>query len=241
MTTLDAHAIAQSARTREGRGFEDIVARILNDFVADHDIVVLRGNRRELLEEIDDIKTVDELTKFTTLPVKRRCDQSQIEDYPDSDLFAIIVPRYPQKKFRLLAIINCKVSFHARHTEVCFWGLAVRSSSYIKYVCATEDRDIYRPTNPRSELGKSCKNATAARRLLESYTDRIYIMTKYAGTDDEKLSVDIDRKLRNYRCGKSDIIFDDSARANHTDYCHLVRPFDDLIEDLIRWKQDIPL
>ncbi|SRR5579883_2625616 len=140
----DAHAIAQSLRAIHGRAFEDVVAHILNRFLVHEQLVVVRGKESILAKAIGDIETAQELVNFTKLPVKRRCTQSQLQDYPDSDLFVLKVASRDSEKYRLMAIINCKVSFHARHTETCFWGAAVRASSYIKYVCVTEDRDIYK-------------------------------------------------------------------------------------------------
>jgi hypothetical protein len=133
-----------------------------------------------------------------------------------------------------MAIISCKVSFHARHTEVCFWGSAVRASSYLKYVCVTEDRDIYQ--GKRSELGTSCEAATAARRLLESFTDRVYTIKKYEAPDSKELNEDIERK----ESASGETAFDDPSRPRHTQYCHLVRPFDDLIQDLRYWRREVP-
>ncbi len=234
----DAHQIAQRLRTLHGRKFEDIVARILNRFLVTDQLVVIRGSQGTLAKAIGDRDAAAELVNFTRLPVKRRCTQSQIEDYPDSDLFVVVVPTGPADRYRLLAIINCKVSFHARHTETCFWGAAVRASSYIKDVCVTEDRDIY--NGKRSELGASCDRPRAVRRLLECFTDRLYVIKRYAGPDDTGLEKDLERKQVIEAAGQDLIAFDDPSPPNHTQYCHLVRPFDDLISDLRYWKREVP-
>lgn len=185
----DAHSVAQRARPLQGRAFEDTVARILNEFVVASQLVVVRGNESVLGRAIGDASAARELVDFTKLPVKRRCTQSQLEDYPDSDLFVLAAPLTQGGVYRLVAIINCKVSFHGRHTETCFWGSAVRASSYLKYLCVTEDRDIYpgKRRRNRSELGRSCGTATATRRLLECFTDRVYLVKRYDGPQDARL------------------------------------------------------
>jgi len=233
----DAHAVAQRLRTLEGREFEGIVAEILNAFLTDHELVVVGGREKILRKAIGDPSTARELVNFTKLPVKRQCTQSQIEDYPDSDLFVLREPAAPGKQYRLLAIINCKVSFHGRHTETCFWGQAVRASSQIKYICVTEDRDTY---SKRSELGQSCQRATAKRRLLECFTDRVYTIKRYPTRDSPLLDADIQQKRLLVAQTPDAVVFDDPSRMRHTEYCHLVRPFDELATDLIYWKRDVP-
>lgn len=88
---------------------------------------------------------------------------------------------------------------------VTFWGLAIRIGSNIKYVCVTEDKDQYHPTRPRSELGKSCQHSTAARRLLESFIDRIYIVKPYKENSDE-LKNDIQKFSTNFLKQKKNAI-----------------------------------
>lgn len=230
----DAHSIAQRMRTLQGRAFEDTVAHVLNEFIVPDSLVVVRGKQADLARVIGDTDAAAELANFTKLPVKRRCTQSQLEDYPDSDLFVLVVPESSHAMYRLAAILNCKVSFHARHTEVCFWGSAVRASSYLKYICVTEDRNTY--GGHPSELGRSCSESTATRRLLESFTDRIYLINKYENPLDTELASDILRK----KDDPNVVAFHDPSRRRHTEYCHLVRPLDDLISDLRRWKAEIP-
>ncbi len=115
--------VAQSLKTLGGAAFERIVAKILNSFLQNDNIVVTRAKETELKKFISDKKNLFQIMDFTRIPVKRRCDQSQLEDYPDLDLFALIRPSQFGQQWRLLAIINCKVSFHARHTEAAFWSL----------------------------------------------------------------------------------------------------------------------
>ena len=214
---------------------------VLNHFLQQHSIEVTPGKETALLQLIPKRENVEQIVAYTRLPVKRRCTQTQLEDYPDSDLFALVKPYHPTNPWRLLAIINCKVDFHSRETEVAFHGLSVRTSSYVKYVCATEDRNIYNGRRPRSELGKSCQLSTKARRLLESYTDRVYIAKSYSGPGDSRLQQDLALMERDLDSrGKGGPFFDEPTVAGHTNYCHLVRPLDDLISDLSRWKEEIP-
>lgn len=233
---------AQAKRVLGGRAFESIVMYILNAFLKPDGITVVTP--KGLSAVVEQSSNVDQIISYTRLPVKRRCTQTQLEDYPDSDLFAVIRPHHPANLWRLLAIVNCKVNFHARETEATFWGLSVRSSSYVKYVCVTEDRDSHRARSPRSELGTSCEHSTKARRLLESYTDRVYICKSYTGVGDRQLGNDVERMLHGLdadgRRADAGPFFDNPGHPRHTDYCHLVRPIDDLIDDLRRWKHEVP-
>jgi BsaWI restriction endonuclease type 2 len=231
---------AQAKRVLGGRAFETTIMTILTRFLESDGIVVVTGKSKALLAVMEDPANVDEIVSYTRLPVKRRCTQTQLEDYPDSDLFALVRPHHPTNPWRLLAIINCKVNFHSRETEAAFWGLSVRTSSYIKYVCVTEDRDIY--AVGQSELGASCRESRKARRLLESYTDRLYLCKRYSGIGDPILGRDVDTMLHQLDRERptSYPVFDDPSVPHHTQYCHLVRPLDDLINDLRRWKQEIP-
>ena len=230
--------VAQSLRAAGGTAFEYIVAQILNTFLTSENIVVTRAREPALRTLIQDQSNVRRVMDFTRVPVKRRCDQSQLQDYPDLDLFALVRPTQPDQLWRLLAIINCKVSFHARHTEATFWGLLVRLSSNIPFVVVTEDRDIYKPK--ASELGQSCDRSTETRRLLESFSDRVYLVKRYNSVSDPLLRRDISTKADDLRAGIGRIVFDDASLPNHTEYCHSVRPLDDLVDDLKHWKLEIP-
>ena len=229
--------VAQSLRAAGGTAFEFVIAEILNSFLANEGVVVTRARERALRALIRDRSNLRRLMDFTRVPVKRRCDQTQLEDYPDLDLFALIKPEAPDGLWRLLAIINCKVSFHARHTEATFWGLLVRLSSNIPFVVVTEDRDIHKPR--ASELGVSCSQSTETRRLLESFTDGVYLVKRYTDVNDVKLRRDIETKRTQLQSGFKAVVFDDPSIPNHTQYCHSVRPLDDLIDDLRRWKAEV--
>lgn len=232
--------VAQSLRAAGGNAFELAVARILNEFLIADGIVVTRAKENALRALIGDSPDVRRIMEFTRIPVKRRCDQTQLEDYPDLDLFALVQPDTAGHPWRLLAIINCKVSFHARHTEATFWGLLIRLSSNVRFVMVTEDRDIYNVERPRTELGRSCQESTATRRLLEAFSDRIYLVKGYDGPDDPRLDADVHTKIEYLRQGRNEIVFDDVTLPHHTQYCHSVRPLDDLIDDLLRWRPEIP-
>jgi len=235
---LNNNQIAQSLKAVEGTTFEYIVAKILNSFLVEDDIVVTRAKEASLSKLIGNKTNLYQIMDFTKIPVKRRCDQNQLQDYPDLDLFALVRPSKFGHVWRLLAIINCKVSFHARHTEAAFWGLLVRLSSNIPFVVVTEDRDIYKPK--ASELGKSCEESTEARRILESFSDRVYLVKKYKNENDSELEADINLKRKHIKQGDSKPVFDNIDIPFHTKYCHSVRPLDDLIVDLRHWKKEIP-
>jgi len=237
MNTLD-DSQAQSLRSSEGQRLENVVAYILNTLLNDKDIYIAEGTSDGLKKIISDKKIVKQIIDYNKLPVKRPCDQKQLEDYPDTDLFILVKTK---NEWRVLGIINCKLSFHSRHTMVTFWGLAIRIGSNIRYICVTEDKDQYHPTRPRSELGKSCQQSTAARRLLESFIDRIYIIKPYKESGDE-LKNDIQKFSTIFlKQKKNAICFDNPNYKHHTKYCVSVRPFDDLIYDLLRWQEEINL
>lgn len=234
---LDQNQIAQSLRAVSGRNFELVVAEILNNFLISDGIVITRAREPALSALIQNESNLRRIMDFTKVPVKRRCDQAQLEDYPDLDLFALMQPATDDDVWKLLAIINCKVSFHARHTEATFWGLLVRLSSNIPFVVVTEDRDIYNAN--RSELGASCNESTVTRRLLESFTDGIYLVKRYQDTNDSNLHQDISNKRQYLQDGLKTIVFDDPNVPSHTQYCQSVRPIDDLIDDLLRWRTEV--
>lgn len=227
---------AQGHRASEGRRLENVIMKILNDLLNQFNIFVVRGNSEGLRSIINDKTLVNELIDYNRLPVKRPCDQKQLMDYPDSDLFIMINSK---NVWRLMGIINCKISFHSRHTMVTFWGLAIRISSNIKYVLVTEDKDQYHPKHPRSELGRSCSESTSTRRLLESFVDRIYIIKPY-NLDDLELQENISSFRKSMLSkNRNNYFFDNPNHPSHTEYCLSVRPFDDLIFDLLRWRDEM--
>ena len=230
--------IAQAARAQAGTNLESVVARILNPLLNDKNIFVIKGSLRELRRVLQDETLADQIIEYSTLPVKRPCDQKQIKDHPDTDLF-VIYREY--NKWRVLGIISCKVSFHARHTEVAFWGLAIRTSSNMKYVCVTEDADVY--AGKKSELGVSCAESKAARRILESYTARVYICKKYESTEDPQLAKDVEQFRKalpkiTAAARMANPCFDNPQLPHHTQYCESVCPLDELYFDALRWRDE---
>lgn len=228
---------AQAEKAIMGGKFEDVVALILDSILAPK-MRIVRAKDNLLKEIIRDPEEKKTIVDFTKLPVKRICDQMQLEEYPDSDIYVLYLDK--NSKWKILGIVNCKVSFHARETEACFWALATRLSSNIKYVMVTEDKDIY--TKGKSELGESCESPRKARKLLEAFMDGIYLVKRYEDVSSSQLLKDIEKAKERYKkieVGKvydgADYIFDDPSIKGHTKYCKSVRPLDDLIVDLITW------
>ncbi len=111
----------------------------------------------------------------------------------------------------------------------------------MKYVCVTEDANVH--SGGTSELGVSCAESKATRRILESYTTRVYLIRKHASTDDPRLAKDVDEfraSLREVRSTSHDRIpsFDDPTMKNHTQYCASVCPLDELYFDILRWRAE---
>jgi hypothetical protein len=226
---------AQSQRALAGDKLEKVCIRILNEILMPQNVVVLKGTRKALVDYFESDTITQQIVDFNKLPVKRPCDQKQLEDYPDTDLFVLL----KQSSFwRVLGLISCKVSFHSRHTMVTFWGLAIRMSSNIPYVCVTEDANLYRGSP--SELGTSCDQPTAARRLLESFTNGVYVIKKYESHESKVLASDVQSfALRGLKRGSTahKPIFDDPTYPRHTRYCETVRPFDSLVFEILKWKE----
>jgi len=225
---------AQSARAIGGNLFEQIVARVLNTFVSASGMCVVQASKKSLLALGVEKSGIGNLIDYTRVPVKSRCDQNQVESYPDTDLFVLSNPFPGRPLWRLVAVVSCKVSFHSRHTESAFWGLVLRISSGVPFVVVTEDRDISR--GKPSELGVSCTHPSAARRLLEGFTDGIYLVKRYYSLDDPTLLKDIKSKQDCSVLGDATVCFDDPETEHHTKYCRSVRPLDDLVADLRVWR-----
>jgi hypothetical protein len=226
---------AQSQRAIAGDKLEKVSIRILNRILLPSDVVVLKGTKKALVDYFKSETIAQQIVDFNRLPVKRPCDQKQLEDYPDTDLFVLLKQ---SSLWRVLGLVSCKVSFHSRHTMVTFWGLAIRLSSNIPYVCVTEDANIYR--NSPSELGHSCQQPTAARRLLESFTDGVYLIKQYASPEAKELEEDLKafRSRMETSTGDADQpVFDNPTHPQHTRYCESVRPFDSLVYEILKWKE----
>ena len=225
MSDLKTDKAAQGARSNSGRIFEETVQKALNAILNTEGIYVCKGRESALLTLIRDQFQVRAIMDYVRIPVKRPCDQKQLDDYPDADLFVLLKPLTFDQRWRLLAIISCKTTFHSRHTESTFWAHLTRSMLGIPYVMVTEDGD--------NELGPSCDKSTKTRRILESFMTKIYLIKHYSETDP-MLDKDIERFRRNE--DTSTIIFDDIVYSiKHTRYCGHVVPFDDLATDAYSW------
>lgn len=183
------------------------------------------------------------LYDYIQAPIRNSCTQKVVMTLPDTDL--LVVFKQVDKSNPLntiwhpLCIVSCKASFHARETESLFWSEVMRTTK-IKFVVVTEDANRY-GKRQNTELGK-CEKATKIRRLLECYVDRTYIIKKYEKVNNGILK-DIDRfypvlekaEGQAYRNVESRI-FDDYERKPHAEYCKNIRPFDDLLIDIMKWK-----
>lgn len=228
----------QRRNEETGRKLEDNVRRILNAVLNKKDIEAFSVADVARWAKEDDAHK--RLFEYIKVPVKNSCRQEQIMTLPDTDILVV----YKQQAdgsvtWHPLCIISCKASFHARETETLFWA-ALMQSSKIKYVCVTEDADRYGPKQS-SEL-KTCQNGNKTRRLLECFCDKTYIIKKYDKTHNGLLK-DITAfysifemiEAQGYRVSTSRV-FDDYNSKPHAEYCRNVRPFDDLLIDIMNWK-----
>jgi hypothetical protein len=183
------------------------------------------------------------LYDYIQVPIKNSCTQQQVMTLPDTDLLVVYKQEDKTNPINVtwhpLCIISCKASFHARETESLFWS-ALMQNSKIKFVVVTEDANRYGKKH-NTELGK-CETATKIRRLLECFVDRTYIIKKYEKVNNGILK-NIDSfyhvfekaEAQAYRNVDSKI-FDDYERKPHAEYCKNIRPFDDLLIDIMKWK-----
>jgi hypothetical protein len=226
-----------------GKKLEANVWKILNDLLNRKEIYAynVKDIRRWAKKEPNSQK----LLEYIKVPVKNSCTQEQIMTLPDTD--TLVVYRQEDKvkntvNYYPLCIVSCKASFHARETESLFWSVLMRQSK-VKYVLVTEDANRYNPDPKKrnSEL-KTCENGNKIRRLLECFLDRTYIIKKYDQVKNGLVN-DINSfyaifekaEAQNYRNVNSRV-FDDYNRQPHATYCGNVRPFDDLLFDIMKWK-----
>jgi hypothetical protein len=238
-------AVAKHQRlVREvGKKLEANVWRILNDTL---------NKKRIYAFNVADIRrwtgrnhSMKRLIDYVKVSINNACWQDQTTTLPDTDNLVV----YKQDdagadliNWHPLAIISCKTSFHARETESLFWALQVRPKK-IPYVLVTEDSNRYNlePTRRNTELG-TCEERNRIRTLVESFLDRVYIIKKY-GVGGNDIVKDIERfhsvferaESSGYR-GIESFVFDDAKKKPHAGYCKFVRPFDDLLFDLMKWK-----
>ena len=233
MTLPTTDKEAQSLRVNAGAEFEKNVAYIITDLLIHENIYA--SSLKNLKDAVKREPGLNQVLEFAKFPLRSPCTHSYEMILPDSDVIVYYVQKdhagQVKKRFHL-ATISCKVSFHARETESAFWALALKDHGS-KFVLATEDKF--------DEL-KTCEMGNKARRVLEHYMDGIYLMRHYSGADSTKaLSKDISRfhevfeksKPSGYKRQNS-AVFDEGRKSAR--YCKQVRPFDDLLFDLMKWK-----
>jgi hypothetical protein len=244
MSLRQKHKI-ESARQRsvniKGRKLETNVKQILNTILSSKRIRALDCSKIRKWARID--SNYKGLAEYIKVSIESPCSKETITYLPDKDIIVFCeqernagggVTRHP------LCVVSCQTSFHARGTEPLFWSLLTRSK--VRYVLVTEDSDRY-GERPKTELG-TCTNGNKIRRLFESFLERAYIIKKYDRVNDG-LVKDIDSFCRVFgkdvatRKGIEPIIFDDNKRKPRAGYCTNIRPFDDLLFDIIRWKSEI--
>jgi len=111
-----------------------------------------------------------------------------------------------------IAVISCKISLHGRFTETLFWSLLFRTLSRIKVVLATPDGGRGQE-RWASEWGTP-ENPTKDRLLAESYLDGVYVEN-------------VETFCKNIKPKES------------TALGGIVRPLSELLQDLIRWGEEI--
>jgi hypothetical protein len=244
LANRQAESYRQKLVEETGRKLEDNVRRILNQILNKKDIEAFSVSQiRRWAKKVGG--GYKKLFDYIQVPVKNSCTQEQVMTLPDTDILVV----YKQENkvtdtvsFHPLCIVSCKASFHARETETLFWS-ALTQPTKIKFVLATEDSDRYNDVEERrkTELG-TCKDGNKTRRLLECFLDRVYILKKYDKVTDGIVK-DIDTfyhvfekaEAQGYR-GINSGTFDDYDRKPHAEYCNMVRPFDDLLFDIMKWK-----
>ena len=145
--------IRQGQVQQTGQSWEDEVITIIENELKKNGIKIVKGRK-------DEIKTF--FWKQLYIPTKRT------GVWGDIDLIA-----YNQKN-RVIAIISCKVSLHARFTESLFYWLLFKTLKRpFKFVFATNDKGRGQG-QWKSEWGTNEK-PTKDRELAEAYTDGVYV------------------------------------------------------------------
>ncbi len=234
----------QGKRAKVGKKLELNVKQILNSILNKEDITIAAlneiDNKKSIIE--DDYK--EKVLDFIRVRFPTDCAQGYRLDLPDTDLVVL----YRKKnhdgftiQWYVLGIISCKTSFHSRETESTFWATVLKHHP-MRMVMVTEDKDRY---EKKTELG-TCEKPTAARRRLETFMDRVYVIKQYGnGNTQNKIMEDISlfynifsqMQSRGYR-SQNTKIFDDCDTKSHCGYCNKVKPFDDLISDIMMWKME---
>jgi BsaWI restriction endonuclease type 2 len=233
----------QAKRAVSGRTLEDNVKMILNSLLNTEDIYAMTVGE---IESDKNIESREQILEYIKVRFPNDCEQSFHVDLPDTDI--LILYRKEDNitkmvKWYILAIVSCKVSFHARETEATFWAVILQYHK-IRIVLVTEDADRYNVDIKKrhTELA-TCEKPNSARRRLETFTDKIYVIKKYSADKGYNLAEDINnfynvlKKMQpiGYR-SLGTKVFDDYEFKPHCGYCNKVRPFDDIISDIMNWK-----
>lgn len=222
---------AQLLRNVAGKQFEGIVARAINEILNREGIFAV--SLKQLNDLIKRDSSFRQVLEFAKTPVSNPCDQSYQMMLPDTDVLVYYAQKdhagFVTKRYHL-ATVSCKVSFHGRETESTFWAKVLRNHGS-KFYLATEDKF--------GELG-TCENGNKVRRLVESYMDSTYLMSQYRSpanslAKDIARFYDVFENSKKSGCQRQDTRIFDSKRAGGK-YCKRVRPFDDLLFDLMQLK-----
>ncbi|MBI2862082.1 MAG: hypothetical protein HYX89_04610 [Chloroflexi bacterium] len=160
MAGLDVQQARNSWVSASGGSLQRFVVNHINDRLASKGIL---ASTEQSLHRLP-VPDFERVTEFLSLPARRRCQQSPLGLWPDTDV--IVLTMNSQGPWQVIAIISCKTSLRERWQESTFWALATRDLG-IKYAFVTED--------PELELG-TCERPRRARRALEAYMDRTYSM-----------------------------------------------------------------
>jgi hypothetical protein len=134
--------------------------------------------------------------------------------------------------WQVVAVIDTSVSLHSRQTEICFWAQLLRDR--FRFVFVTQDRETYK--QQRSELGRSCGEASSGRRMLETYTDGVYLVRPY---EDRDVEGDVRTFCALPKHTEEAPVFDVPGVQGHTEYCSQVHPLDALPPQLMIWSSGI--
>jgi len=158
----DRNKARQSWVTASGGDFEGFVRNHINEVLNTRGIIAIKGDALKKMAKKDN--QIQEIIKFLMLPNKRRCTQTELKVWADSDV--IVLTKNNEGTWKVLAVISCKTSDHSRNTSVLFWSLAFVQLG-IKYFLATQDLD--------QQFKEECKKAIKKqRRLFEAYCDRVF-------------------------------------------------------------------
>jgi hypothetical protein len=112
-----------------------------------------------------------------------------------------------------ITVISCKLSLHGRFTETLFWSLLFKSLTRIKVVLATPDAGRAQKDRWESEWGTT-ENPTKDRLLAQSYLEAVYV-------ENVEQFCKYKKPNQGTRLGG------------------IIRPLNELPEDIKRWSVDI--